>query len=111
MKKPYSVGLRKVLMSPIANRDNQHIRYWVNRSQRVWPRTLQVDASSFGSGDGLRVDSVGRMCTGGLCPDSMALIPCSGCELGPSRVRRTDEEDAPRIQAKGLAQPTECRPP
>lgn len=81
MKKPYSVGLRKVFVSPIANCDNQHIRFRVDRSQRVWPRILQVDAKTLGGGDGLGVNSVGGMCTGRLCPDLMALVPCSGCEL------------------------------
>ena len=81
MKKPYSVGFRKVLVGPIANRDHQHIPFGINRSQRAWSRILQVDVESFGGGDGLWVDSLGGMCTGGPCPDSMTLVPRSGCEL------------------------------
>ncbi len=81
MKKPNSVDLRKVLVGPIANRDHQHLPFRIDRSQRVWSRTLQVDAESFGSGDGLWMDSVGGMCTSGPCPNAVALVPRSSREL------------------------------
>jgi len=81
MKKPHSVILGEVLVSPIANCDHQHGRCRVDWSQRAWDRILQVDANSLGGGYRLGINAFGGMCTSGISRDLMVLIPSSGCKL------------------------------